>query len=531
MIQLSRWKVVLVAVATVLGILFALPNLLSPAQREALPGWMPSRTINLGLDLRGGSSLLLEVDIDDLREQRIANLAEDVEVALNRASIPHQRPVRGPTGVTVRINEAGQAQAAERALRDLARPNIATGAANLGVTAQEGGVLSVQYSQAALEQEANDAVARSIEVIRRRLDPDGVREINPQRQGRDRIIVAAPGETDPEGMRRLIGQTARLTFHEVASQQRTLEAYQSGRAPYGWMLMTYEGQPYLLRERPLLTGEMLTSSSVAYDQFNQPAVGLQFNGEGARIFGQYTTRNVGQSFAIVLDENIVSVANIREPIPGGSGQISNVGGVERATEMVTLLNAGALPARLNVEEQRTVGAELGADAVRGGAIATTVAFILVLVFMVLAYGVLFGGISVIALVINGVLIIAAMSATGAALTLPGIAGLILTLAMAVDANVLIYERMRDEARAGRTPISAMDAGFSRAMVTIVDANLTTLIAAWIMFFFGAGPVRGFAWTLSIGVITSVFTAVLITQVLLAVWVRMARPKRLPIAEA
>ncbi|WP_296815097.1 protein translocase subunit SecD [Brevundimonas sp.] len=531
MIQLSRWKVIVVVLAGVLGLLFALPNVLTPAQREALPDWMPSRTINLGLDLRGGSSLLLEVDIDDLREQRIANLAEDVSLALNRASIPHQRPVRGQTGVTVRLADPARATEAERALRELARPSIQTGAANLTVRVQDDGSLTAQLSQAALEQEANDAVSRSIEVIRRRLDPDGTREINPQRQGRDRIIVAAPGETDPEGMRRLIGQTARLTFHEVDSSGRVMEAVQSGRAPYGWMLMNDEGTPYLLRERPLLTGEMLTRSEVAYDLNQQPAVGLQFNGEGARIFGQYTTRNVGNAFAIVLDDEIVSVATIREPIPGGNGQISDVGGIERATEMVTLLNAGALPARLNVEEQRTVGAELGADAVRGGAIATTIAFIGVLAFMVLVYGVLFGGISVVAILVNGVLIIAAMSATGAALTLPGIAGLILTLAMAVDANVLIYERMRDEVRNGRTPIAAMDAGFSRAMVTIVDANLTTLIAAWIMFFFGAGPVRGFAWTLSIGVITSVFTAVLITQVLLAVWVRVARPKRLPIAEA
>ena len=531
MMQLSRWKVILVVLATVLGLAYAAPNLMSEAQREALPDWAPNRGVNLGLDLQGGSSLLLEVDVDDLRRQRIANLAEDVEVALNRASIPHQRPQTGATGVTVRLNDPAQAQAAETALRDLVRPNLQTGASNLSVRRQDDGSLSVQFSEAALADEASQAVARSIEVIRRRLDPDGTKEINPVRQGTDRIVVSAPGETDPEGMRRLIGQTARLTFHEVDSSGRVMEVVQTGRAPYGWMLMMEEGTPYLLRERPLLTGEMLTNSSVAYDQFNQPAVGLQFNGEGARIFGDYTTRNVGNAFAIVLDEENDSVATIREPIPGGSGQLSDVGSIERATEMVTLLNAGALPAQLNVEEQRTVGAELGADAVRGGAIATTVAFVGVLLFMILAYGFLFGGISVIALLVNGVLIIATMSVTGASLSLPGIAGLILTLAMAVDANVLIYERMRDEVRNGRTPIGAMDAGFSRAMVTIVDANLTTLIAAWIMFFFGAGPVRGFAWTLSIGVITSVFTAVLITQVLLAIWVRVARPKRLPIAEA
>ncbi len=530
MLQLARWKVILVIVVALLGLAYAAPNLMTPAQRDAMPGWAPRNALNLGLDLQGGSYLLLEVDIDDLRVQRVSNLADEVNTALNGASVSHQIPVEGETAVTVTINDPAQSDEALTALRALSVLDINTGSQSLTVRQLAPNRFSVGLSESQLSREASEAVQRSIEVIRRRLDETGTNEINPVRQGRDRIVVTAPGVSDPAEIERLIGQTARLTFHEVGEPNRTAEAMQSGRAPYGWMMVVDDqGQPRLLRERPLLTGEMLTRSRVSSDQNNQPAVGLEFNSEGARIFGDYTTRNVGSAFAIMLDGQIVSIATIQEPIPGGTGQISGVGGYERAGEMVTLLNAGALPARLNVEERRVVGAELGADAVRGGTVATTVAFVGVLIFMVLAYGFLFGGISVIALLVNGVLIIAAMSLIQASLSLPGIAGLILTLAMAVDANVIIYERMRDEIRSGKTVIAAMEAGFSRAWVTIVDANLTTLIAAWIMFFFGSGPVKGFAWTLSIGVITSVFTAVLITQICLGLWVRLTRPKALPIA--
>jgi len=528
MLQLSRWKVIIVVLALVLGAIFAAPNMLPAETRERLPGWFPTNTLNLGLDLQGGSYLLLEVDVEDLQRERIANLAEDVENTLSQERIAHTRPTRGDTGVSVNITDPAQVEAALSALRTLARPSATTGLNDMSVT-RDGARLTVTLSTEAIARQATDAVTTSIEVIGRRVDALGTREPSISRQGANRIVVQAPGESDPQRLRDIIGQTARLTFHEVGDMGRLNEAVATGRTPPGWMILSEEGQPYLLRERPLLTGEMLTRANVTYDQNNQPAVGLSFNGEGARIFGRHTTRNVGQSFAIVLDDEIISVANIVEPIPGGTGQISGVGGLERASELVVLLNAGALPAKLTVEEQRTVGAELGADAVRAGGISTAVAFLIVLAFMVLSYGFLFGGISVIALLANGLLIIAAMSATQATLTLPGIAGLILTLAMAVDANVLIYERIRDEMRAGRTPLAAMDAGFSKAMVTIVDANLTTLIAAWIMFFFGAGPVRGFAWTLSIGVITSVFTAVLITQILLAVWFRAVRPKSIPIA--
>jgi len=347
-----------------------------------------------------------------------------------------------------------------------------------------------------------------------------------------RIVLQAPGDNDPEALRRVIGQTAKLTFQMVDETVSPEQAQASGPPP-GSVVLPQPNRPsepfVVVKRRVLVSGEDLSAAYLDYNQQNQPAVGFRFNSNGARRFGDATARNVGKRFAVVLDGKVISAPVINQAIPGGQGIIEGGFTVESATELANLLEGGALPAPLKVEEQRTVGAELGQDAIDQGTVSLIVALICVLVFMVLSYGFTFGGISVLALLLNGLMIIAAMTMIGASLSLPGIAGLILTLAVAVDANVLIYERMRDEARAGRPPIVAMDAGFSRAMETILDANLTTLLAAAIMFFFGAGPVRGFAWTLAIGVFTSVFTAVLVTQVLLALWFRTFRPKKLPIA--
>ena len=297
------------------------------------------------------------------------------------------------------------------------------------------------------------------------------------------------------------------------------------------LLMGADGlTPYLVKRRVLVSGENLTRAGVGADQSGRPAIDFRFDGQGARRFGETTAANIGRPFAIILDGKVISAPTIQGAITGGTGQITGSFSIAEASELVNLLNGGALPAPLTVEERRTVTAELGADAVAAGALSTAIGFVIILVFMILAYGFLFGGVSVIGLALNGLLIIAAMSLTQATLTLPGIAGLILTFAVAVDANVLIYERMRDEARAGRSVIASMDAGFNKAWGTILDANITTLVAALIMFIFGAGPVRGFAWTLTIGVFTSVFSAVLVSQVLLAYWLKTARPKKLPIAE-
>jgi preprotein translocase subunit SecD len=528
MLQIARWKVALVALSLVLGVLFSLPNV---APSGMLPSWLAAKRLNLGLDLQGGSYLLLEVDTVALRRERLANVTEDVRAALRRERIAYTNLGTTPTGVSVRISEAGQLQAATRVLRGLATP-LATGTgSDMSVAQAADQRLTLTLAEAGVRASEEQAVAQSIEIIRRRLDEGGTKEINPVRQGANRIVVTAPGESDPERLKRLIGQTAKLTFHMVDDSVSPQDAA-AGRIPPGSMLAPGGGpgvSPEVVRRRVEVSGENLTDARLSFDQSNQPVVSLRFDSQGARRFGSLTTRNVGKRFAILLDEEVISAPVINEPIPGGSGQIAGNFTQATANELAVLLRAGALPAPLNVEEQRTVGAELGQDAIDAGRISTVIAFVSVLVFMILAYGFLFGGISVVALLINGLLIIAALSLTGAALTLPGIAGLILTLAVAVDANVLIYERMREEVRAGRAPIVAMDAGFSRAMVTILDANITTLVAALIMFGFGSGPVKGFAWTLTIGVFTSVFTAVMVTQVGLAWWFKAARPKRLPIA--
>lgn len=532
MLTLSRWKVLLVVLSMVLGVLFALPNALPKEVRDDLPGFLPKKTLNLGLDLQGGSYLLLEVDIAALRSERLTNTLEDVRTQLREARIAHSdlRVLNG--GVTVRITEPGQVNEATRLLRD----NIGSalqgvvGGRDVRVSTEADQRIRLEFVPEAMEAEAKRAVDQSIEIIRRRIDELGTREPSITRQGSNRIVVAAPGESDPEKLKAILGRTAKLTFHMV-NETADIAAAQAGRVPPGSMLLQGDDfQPvYVVQRRALVTGEMLTDAQAGFDPLtNRPVVNFRFNGQGTRRFGDATTQNVGRRFAIVLDNQVISAPSINEPITGGSGQISGNFTVESANELAILLRAGALPTRLNVEEQRTVGAELGADAIAAGQISAIGAFVLVLVFMVLSYGFVFGGVSIAALLVNGLLIVAAMSATQATLTLPGIAGLILTLAVAVDANVLIYERIRDEMRAGRTVIAAMDAGFSRAMSTILDANITNLGAAVIMFSLGAGPVKGFAWTLSIGVFTSVFTAVLITQVLLALWFRTFRPKTLPI---
>ncbi|HEY9217992.1 MAG TPA: protein translocase subunit SecD [Phenylobacterium sp.] len=529
MMTISRWKVLAVVAAIIFGVIFALPTVLPASARSSLPGFLPQKGLNLGLDLQGGVSLLLEVDTPALRAERLVNMVEDVRTVLRGEKILFSDLGEVAGGVSVRITNPADVSRAQRVLRNSVGAALPSGGRDVQVATADEQRLRLTFVEAALQAEASDAVDRSIEIIRRRVDKLGTREPSITRQGTNRIVIQAPGETDPARLRDVIGRTAKLTF-QMVDESADPAAVAAGRIPPGSVVVTDDaGQPYVLRRRAVVSGEMLTDAYATYDQFNRPAVGFRFDGQGARRFGDATRQNVGKLFAIVLDDKVVSAPRIETPILGGQGQITGNFTTQEVNDLVLLLKAGALPAPLKVEAQQTVGAELGADAVQAGKVSTAVGFVAILVFMLLAYGLLFGGISVIALAVNGLLIVAAMSATQATLTLPGIAGLILTLAVAVDANVLIYERMRDEVRAGRPLITAMDAGFSRAMTTILDANITTLLAAMIMFFLGSGPVKGFAWTLSIGVVTSVFTAVFVTQVLLAWWYRTRRPKTLPIA--
>lgn len=529
MIHLSRWKVILLALSFVFGVLFTVPNLLTAEQKAAMPAWLPHSGLNLGLDLQGGSYLMLEVDVPAMREKRLTNLGEDARTVLETAQIDISGIVQDASGVVVTLADPAATERAMEAMRPLAASG---GGKAPDRTVQRAGEGRIRYAftRQAMDSMASDAVSQSIEVVRRRIDSLGTREPSITRQGSERIVVQAPGESDPAQLERVLGQTAQLTFQLVDVENSVEEAIAGFPPPDAEVIPDENGTPYLVKKRVLVSGENLTKAEVTVDQNNQTAIGFRFDGAGARRFGEATAANIGKPFAIILDGKVISAPNIKSAITGGSGIIEGSFSIQEASEMVNLLNGGALPAPLKVQERRVVTAELGADAVAAGALSTAIGAVIIVVFMLGAYGLLFGGISIIGLILNGLLIIASMSMTGAALTLPGIAGLVLTFAVAVDANVLIYERMRDEARAGRSVIASLDAGFNKAMGTIVDANLTTLVAALIMFVFGAGPVRGFAWTLTIGVFTSMLSAVLVAQVALAWWLKVAKPKKLPIAE-
>jgi preprotein translocase subunit SecD len=531
MLQVARWRVILVLIVTALGIIFAVPNVLPQNVRESLPPFM-QRSINLGLDLRGGSQLLLEVDVEELRSQQLDNVADQMVAALRDAEPRITYTGRGVVGDAARVRLVNPAEDSARAmelLQAIARSPQSTDPI-YRYTQSPDGLIEARITEQYLSALSRQAAQQSIEVIRDRIDPTGTSEVSIARQGDRRIVVQAPGVSDPEQLKERIGQTALMTFHLV--REVSPDEAAQGRLPPGTMLVgpygTIGQSQEIVERRARLTGEHLVRANPSTDgRTGEFVMSFQLDSQGARIFCRITTEYVNQRFAILLDNQVLTAPRINEPICGGSGQISGNFTAASASELSLMLNAGALPVPLTVIEERTVDASLGQDAIESGALASVVAGLVTLVFMVLAYG-LFGVFAVVALIVNFVLLLGAMSMVGAALTLPGIAGLILTIAMAVDANVIIYERMREEAAAGRGPALAIDAGFGRAMVTIIDANLTTILAALILFQFGAGPVRGFAWTLSIGVITSVFTAVLVTQVLIAWWFRLARPKQLPI---
>jgi preprotein translocase subunit SecD len=534
MMNLARWKVILVVLATVLGFLFTLPNLLPAKTRDSLPGFMPKSTLHLGLDLQGGSDLLYSVDTVALRTERLTNMAEDVRTTLHDKQIDFTDLAVSNGEIGLRITDPAQMTDAVNVLRRTVGAPLAgtPGGRDVNVATAADQRIRIAFVPEAFDAEASRAVEQNIEVIRRRIDQMGTKEPDISRRGKTRIDIQAAGESDPEKLKNVIGQTAKLSF-QMLDENVSPEDMASGRVPPGdEVLVSTDGHAssYIVHKRQVVTGEMLTGASAGFDQQSGGSeVELRFNGVGAKRFGDITRQNVGKRFAIVLDKKVLSAPNILGPIPGGSGRITGNFTAESANELAVLLRAGALPAPMKVEEQRTVGAELGADAVKAGAISSIVGLIATMIFMLLIYGGLFGGISLIALAVNALMIVGIMSFTQATLTLPGIAGLILTLAVAVDANVLIYERMRDELRAGRSLIASMEAGFSRAWGTIFDANMTHIFSALIMFNLGSGTVKGFAWTLSVGVLTTVFSAVLVTQVLLAWWFRTFRPKTLPIA--
>ncbi len=535
MLQGARWRVFAVWIVSIFGLLFAAPNLVPESVRQHFPPFL-QKTVNLGLDLRGGSSLLLEIDSAALKRQRLENIADAMVNALREANPRINSAGRGVVGdaARIRVLDPADAPRALEALRGIIGQvetrSLSGSVPDMRITQAADGTFEARLTPEAERALARDAVARSIEVIRRRVDPTGASEVAIARQGDDRISVQAPGESDPELLKQRIGQTALLTFHLV-DDQADMQAVSEGRIPPGDMVAEPYARdiaPELVRRRPSLTGENLTDARARNDpQTGQYAITIKFDAAGSRVFCRISTQYTGRRFAILLDDKVLTAPVFREPICGGNGQIDGSFTAQTASELALLLRAGALPVPLSVVEQRTVGPELGQDAINAGSLSGIVASVAVVAFMVLAYG-LFGVFACLALVINVAMIIAAMSLSGATLSLPGIAGLVLTIGMAVDANVLIYERMREEQALGRGPAMALDAGFSRALVTIIDSHLTQIGVALILFQFGHGPVRGFAWTLSIGVVTSVITATIVTQYFIALWFRAVRPKQLPI---
>jgi preprotein translocase subunit SecD len=530
MLFFSRWKVLAILATAIVVCLCAVPNFVPESVVQHWPKWA-QRHIVLGLDLQGGSHILLQVDSNDVRRQKVDQLRDDVRRVLREARIANTNAVHGDT-VEVKLREPNETPQALAKLRELSQPIggvLGAGTRSVDVVDAGGGVIRLTVTEAAMLERTRQTIEQSIEIIEHRVNDLGTVEPTIQRQGTDRILVQVPGLQDPKRLIEILGKTARLDFRMVDQSMSPEEALKTRPPPESEILYGQKDkQPYLIEKRVLVSGADLTNAQPGFDQrTNEPIVQFRFNSNGARRFAQVTSENVGRPFAIVLDNEVISAPVIREPITGGSGQISGNFTVEQATDLAILLRAGALPAKLTIVEERTVGPGLGQDSIEKGKLASYVGSLMVVVFMLATYG-LFGLFANIAVAVNVAMIFGLLSLLGATLTLPGIAGIVLTVGIAVDSNVLIYERIREEVRAGRTPITAIDAGFSRALATILDSNITTFIAALVLFFIGTGAVRGFAITLGLGIITTVFTAFTLTRLIVAWWVRQWRPQRVPI---
>ena len=555
MTPMPLWKRVLILALCAWGIIAAAPNLNyttverhndavaaieassgiateeQAADRAAWPDVLPSALVNLGLDLRGGAHLLAEVKVADVYKARMDALWPEVRDALRdvRDQVGNVRRQPSPDG-TLRVavsNPAGLTAALD-AINALASPVVSltgVGQNDIEVTV-EGEEIVIQLSEAERTATDNRTILQSLEIIRRRVDEVGTREPTIQRQGTDRILIQVPGIGSAAELKALIGTTAKLTFNPVIGRSTDAGANPGARN----LLLPSMDEPgvyYIVEESPVVTGEELTDAQPAFDQNNRPAVNFRFNPTGARKFGDYTAANIGAPFAIVLDNEVISAPVIQSHIPGGSGIITGSFSVEDSTKLAVLLRAGALPAEMTFLEERTVGPELGQDSIDAGKVAAVVSMLAVVFFMWASYG-LFGIFANIALIINIALIFGALSTIGGTLTLPGIAGIVLTIGMAVDANVLVFERIREELRIAKSPARAIELGYEKALSAIIDANITTFITAVVLFAVGAGPVRGFAITLGIGIITSVFTALFVTRIMVELWFGWKQPKTITV---
>ncbi len=554
MLQFSIWKKGFIWALCLAGIIFSMPNffyttvekasdaralaesgvVLSVEQQadlDAWPDYLPSQIVNLGLDLRGGAHVLVEVAVEEVQAERLQALwpaVKDLRTQ-NKDLIGSVKPVPSdPTELRVRIGNPDQMPEILELMRGLTRPIVSltgAGSRDFEIT-NDGDVVIFTVSEAEKVAMNDRTMQQSLEIVRRRVDEAGTREPTIQRQGANRILVQVPGIGSAEELLDLIGRTAKLEFMHVV--QRTANAdIRVGAGNELFPSLNEEGIYYVVDGTPVVGGDELTDAQPSFDQNGGPAVSFRFNPSGGRKFGTYTLENVGNLFAIVLDDEVISAPSIRQHIPGGAGVISGNFSVEESTRLAILLRAGALPAEITVLEQRTVGPDLGQDSIDAGKIATVVAFAAVLVFMVLSYG-LFGLFANVALILNVAMLFTLLGTIGATLTLPGIAGIVLTIGMAVDANVLIFERIREELKAGRGPARAIELGYQKALSAIIDANVTTLIAAVILFAIGSGPVRGFSVTLGLGIITSVFTAIWVTRLIVATWLSIRKPKTIEV---
>jgi len=553
MLDIPLWKRAAILGTLCLGVAFALPNLFytkveghndavieieglgaTPdrlTRAEGWPDWLPSSLVNLGLDLRGGAHLLAEVNVSEVYADRLDGMWPEVRDALRdaRGQVGTIRRVETTPGeLALRISRPeGMAQALQ-IVRDLARPVVSVtgmGASDIAV-AGDGDLITVRLTEE--EQAATDdrTMQQSVEIIRRRVDEVGTREPTIQRQGADRILIQVPGIGSAGELKALIGTTAQLTFNAVVG--RTTDPTQTAAARQLIIPSIDEtGVFYIVEQTPVVTGEELVDAQPSFDQNGRPAVSFRFNPSGARKFGDYTAENIGSPFAIVLDDEVISAPVIQSHIPGGSGIITGRFSVEESTSLAVLLRAGALPAGMTFLEERTIGPELGQDSIDAGRLACLVAFSAVLVFMWLSYG-LFGIFANIALILNVGLLFGILSVIGATLTLPGIAGIVLTIGMAVDANVLVFERIREELKTAKGPARAIELGYEKALSAIVDANITTFIISVILFTLGSGPVRGFSITLGLGILTSVFTAIFVTRLFIVIWFERRRPKTIEV---
>ena len=529
MLDFPRWKVWSITLVILVGILFAIPSMLPGDLKARYPKWLPSATINLGLDLAGGSQLLLEADQADAAKQRLQAMEDQVATELRRNPRVEIGDVSTAGGrVSFLVRDPTMVDTAVERLRAITQPIALTGSRDWDVQVMDSTRIVLTPTKSGSQRAMRDAMTVARDVVRRRIDPQGTKEITVVNQGADLILVEVPGVEDPEALKALIGQTARLEFKLVDLTADPNQVAQ-GRAPAGSQVLPMaDGSGAIaVKRRIMVSGDQLVDAKQSFDQDGRPVVAIGFNTSGARRFGRTTQENVGKPFAIILDDKVLSAPNINEPILGGQAQISGNFTVETANQLAVSLASGKLPVKLNVIEERTIGPELGKDSIEKGIIASIVATLAVILFMLITYG-RFGFYTTCGLIVNALLILGIMAVFNASLTLPGIAGFVLTIGAAVDANVLINERIREEQRRGRKIIDAIEHGYSEASTAIFDANITNVIAAVLMWYFGSGPIRGFAVVLMIGIVTSVFTAVNFTRMLVALWVRRTRPRVLHI---